>query len=63
LRRRPADIRFGSGDGEVAGRGLAGLAIGDQLVGHDLAIDQLAEAGALDGADVDEDVLAAVLTG
>src|SRR5215467_5213366 len=50
-----------SGGSQVLGRRLSGLAVGNDLEGDFLAFLELVEAGALDRADVDEDVLAAVL--
>src|SRR5690606_17742273 len=50
-----------SGGREVASRGLAGAAVRLELVGDLLAFIQTAQAGALHGADVDENVLAAVI--
>src|SRR5215475_13398129 len=58
-------VRFagaGSARGaEIVGSRLAGAAIGDDLVRDLLAFAQRAEAGTLDGADVNEHVLAAVV--
>src|SRR5262245_13578943 len=50
-----------SGGGEVLSRRLPGLAVGNDVEGDLLAFLQLVEAGALDRADVHEDILAAIL--
>src|SRR5262245_61421617 len=50
-----------SGRLQVLGRRLPGLAVGNDLEGHLLAFLELIEPGALDRADVDEYVLAAIL--
>src|SRR4051812_37881003 len=50
-----------TGGAQVVRCRLAGTAVGDDLVGELLAFVQRAEAGALNGADVYEHVLAAVV--
>ena len=40
---------------------MRGLLVGDDFVGHYLAFVQVAQSGALDGADVNEHILAAVI--
>jgi len=46
---------------ELIGRGLAGAAVLLDLVAHLLALLQIAQAGALDGADVNENVRSAII--
>jgi hypothetical protein len=46
---------------ELVGGGLAAAAILDDLVAHLLAFAQIAQAGALDGADMNENVRAAII--
>jgi hypothetical protein len=48
-------------DDEIAGSGLARAAINQDLIGDRLTFGELIDAGALDSADVDENVLAAVV--
>jgi hypothetical protein len=48
---------------ELIGGGLAGAAILDDLVAHFLAFAQITQAGALDRADVNENVRAAAIIG
>jgi len=50
-----------SGGAQIVGRGLSGPSIRDNLVGDLLSLVEAAHPGALDGADMDENVLAAVI--
>src|SRR5271157_1315233 len=61
LRGRPAWPGRTSGRREVAGGGFARALVGDDLEADLLAFAQMRQARALDGADMDEYVLAAVL--
>lgn len=58
LRQMPGSERT-----QLIGRHLAGAAVGLQLEGHSLVLLQGTEAGALNGADVHEHVLGAVIRG
>ncbi|CAD5250439.1 hypothetical protein BOS5A_10377 [Bosea sp. EC-HK365B] len=56
-----AGQRVSSLGAQVVGRHLARTLVLDELVRDLLAVTQIAQAGALDGADVDEHVLAAII--
>ena len=49
------------GRDEVLRRGLAGLAVGDDLIRDFLTLVEAVHAGALDGADVHEHILASII--
>src|ERR1700749_591026 len=57
---RPDEIRLASG-AKIVGRRLARAAVCHDLIGDLLAFTQRSKAGALDGADVHEHVVAAVV--
>ena len=60
LHRKP--YRRGRSDGaQIFRRGLAGLAIGNNIEGDFLPLIEATHPGALDRADMDEDILAAVI--
>src|SRR6185436_16955288 len=59
-RTGPDEIRL-AGGAEIVGRRFARTAVGHDLVGDLLAFAQRSQAGAFDGADVHEHVIAAVV--